>query len=661
MSFQLDADIRKIEEDQYKRSCTVEPKRRETNESGKTLVVSSEVSSKAGTIKSIRNRMRGNSGSIKLEPVDRGQLELDVGLGPRASQSDEMVAGASLDEKGNTGSAGSTWRRSGQRMLNKSSESESERGSDTVATNPSSTGSISQNPDTSTGIPAGSSSVSGVRLRRARAGTASMPLSQSGRARKGHRRSKSGSAVTGYGRRDPPIDVKVLSPRLSAGSISDFLVSRNWEDLNEEATEKDERDLGASAGMGSWDSSDKYTGASDDLAEEDNAFYTRLGPVQGSGGSIGNRDSVGTAGSRRSETERVYSGQTTPDKFYTQSPLNSIRDVKDHTITADVTYLPDDGGNDSDDRDDDGRISPVDIDTITNQLASRPNLPLAITLTPASPKLRRNPKIANVGPVQHQDLLLEDAAPTTVLNTISLEHLSQSSQVEPLLQGMLVKKDELLESGNKVPGRKWIQVWAELYQNPCRLELFAHEKDVEKDGNKDNASQCKGGPTTRSVIPITTQHVEGAVKQKNAVGESSIDSSRRSSENKRDRLPTPLTARREGDAPTIDPKNGSLTKDGRQVPEISVDIYSPNSTNGFKSSSAKSPSKKGLWSAMSAFGCSTTSSVSLFGSGASRSRSGSLATKSRGSSKCTGGRRASQDGTSAEEVSVFTSKFRYVA
>ncbi|KAJ3185669.1 hypothetical protein HDU87_000293 [Geranomyces variabilis] len=532
-SFQLSADVHKIEDDQYQRSRIVEPKKATTVrgatgsvgglaafvDAGGTFSTYSSLGqgaltsgagggsggigggggaggagagNKGGTIKTIRNRMRGNSSGVKCElPVNNGLLELHLGQsldGSRDGIAEDVLVEDPVDDDGEDD------QRTPFVVIDDGPPSSKRSGtSSSVHSKPSDPALPTTGPSAAGGDgPRG-------RLRKGN-GSGGRPPPGPKKHVRGHRRSKSGSAVLPGTTPTTTLNASLKNSRLSVGSVSDFLESKGWADdeEDEDGGEDEENDF--------FDSDSLPSGSDARIS---------LDPA-GVGGAVGVRGAVSSRpGSRTHSAKDGIGPPQTPTSSLAASSTLALQ-VAD--IPA-VTILP--GANESDEDDLKGRRRPMSASPVDGSINELPSAavniscvtplggpaegmmyPLHIAVakaggagsTRASPASSFNSISNRTSATQRSAIpgyggsdsaFLPPATPTTILNSESLPDLAQtgtsstpsltSGTTPPLLVSVLSKKEELLDSGNKVPGRKWATVLCILYASPPRIEVYKEQ------------------------------------------------------------------------------------------------------------------------------------------------------------------------------------------
>ncbi|KAJ3162038.1 hypothetical protein HDU86_005736 [Geranomyces michiganensis] len=679
-SFQLLADVHKIEDDQYQRSRIVEPKKATTMrgasgsggglaafvEAGGTFSYSGAqgaltggaagasggpggsgatgsggAGNKSGTIKTIRNRMRGNSG-VKCElPVNNGLLELHLGQsldGSRDGIAEDVLVEDPVDDSGENDQQmpfvviddGSSNKRSG------TSSSVHSKPSDPAlpTTGPSAAGG---------GGPRGGWSRKG-------SGGGGRPPPGPKHVR-GHRRSKSGSAVLPATTTATTLSANLKNSRLSVGSVSDFLESKGWAEDEDEEGDDDEED--------DFFDSDSLPSGSDARISLDPA---------GVGGPGGLRVGGSRPGSRTHSAKDGVGPQPASG-----SPLTAPATTAQVPDLPAVTILP--GANESDEDDSHGgprrRLSTPQAGGSLNELSSAacdiscvtpiggpvdgmqypPHIAVAkvggaasMRASPASSfhsisnRASSSGRGGSVGYYGGNDSgFLPPATPTTILNSESLPDLAPFGSSTPslgngappsLLVAVLSKKEELLDSGNKAPGRKWASVLCMLHTSPPRIEVHKGQAlPATLAGSSSSSSSAIQVPKPKPYVPSRRSTlVSGSTTADSDHAASSADESNPTTTYTAGTTSTPtspatmsspvfsLPSSRAENAPS------PLSSDGGSS-TMSHPRSSP--TAAAPAVSAKSASKKGIWHVMSGIGASSPTMTPTAAPGSAASSNGS--------------------------------------
>ncbi|KAJ3137777.1 Ras-specific guanine nucleotide-releasing factor RalGPS1 [Geranomyces variabilis] len=688
-SFQLSADVHKIEDDQYQRSRIVEPKKATTVrgasgsggglaafvEAGGTFSIASSAGqgalmnaaggggsgisggaggaggNKGGTIKTIRNRMRGNSSGVKCElPVNNGLLELH--LGQSLDESRDGIAEDVLVEDPVDDDDEDDPRTPFVVIDDGPSSSKRSGASSSVHSKPSDPALPTTGPSAAGGDgPRG-------RLRKGSRSGGRPPPGPKKHVR-GHRRSKSGSAVLPGTTPTTTLNASLKNSRLSVGSVSDFLESKGWaDDEEDEDGGEDEED--------DFFDSDSLPSGSDARISLDPAG---VGGVAGGRGASSSRPGSRT----HSAKDGVGPPQTPTSPLAAPSPM--ALQVPD--LPA-VTILP--GANESDEDDPNGRRRPMSaspVDSSLNELSSAAvniscvsplggpaegiiyPLHIAVAKAGGAGSARASPassfnSISNRTSATQRSAIpgyggsdgafLPPATPTTILNSESLPDLAAtgtsstpsltSGTTPPLLVSVLSKKEELLDSGNKVPGRKWATVLCILYASPPRIEVHKEQPfpaalprssvtpSTSSSSSAIQTSKPKHVPSRRSTLVSGTSAAGESDHAVSSTDESLNATTSTSGTVSTMASPTGLSPAFSLPSPRVENAPSPLSSNGGSI--VSRPRSSPT-TAVPAALAAKTASKKGIWHVMSGMGSSSPTvitSTALPGNSATSNGSG---------------------------------------
>ncbi|KAI8907616.1 hypothetical protein DFJ77DRAFT_474645 [Powellomyces hirtus] len=677
-SFQIVGDVHKIEDEQYQRSRVVEPKRTGAGAGGVDAggVVVGVAGSKSGTIKGIRNRMRGNSGSVRCEPVNNGLLELHLArsldgdsrhniledpttspLGTLDNERQPQQLNRPMDE---TVTAGARKDRKHQHGYHHHRSGSSSPHTHINSNKSSAEGGLQVSQLTST-----ANSIAA----RLKAGAGSKPPSSPRGKTRGHRRSKSGSAVgvkphtanhqhqhasanTGWDK----------NSRLSVGSVSDFLVSKGWAD------EGGDDDSSTSISVFDNDKSsreDMFTSADTSRTPSDQVLLMAMvgmrdrkrhsdGSVSVTQHGVGfGPPGVGIAyRSSRSQSEKDGLGGSVASRAGSVGNTNNPGGMVLEAPT--VTILPD---AESDDESDGNAAAgsnaavngPIKPDESFDELSSNTCDISCVTPSGPSPsstqqhhppgifagKLlsasRRGSPSSSMGSVTNSNRgsvtgrrTMDDAAviSTTMLNSESLPDLLTGTALqqqqqprglttggEPVLQAQLRKKDELQDSGTRAAGRKWQQVWVVLHQGPPRLEFFKVQKGA------DHAAATSSVPrlavTITAATPQPRKSAYTPARRSTLVTSIVEDDDHQKNNSSVDSVATPTTTTMS--SMVTNTTSGSSvppTPTTSTPPATSKTTPPPIRSPGSPSQHTKQAGKKGIWHVMSSMGSSSNSAGS---------------------------------------------------
>ncbi|KAJ3021680.1 RasGEF [Thoreauomyces humboldtii] len=698
-SFQLTADVHKIEDDQYQRSRVVEPKKAaagprqqqqlQTAQQGQqqqqqqqqqpfslldfniAYAGSTGVGGKGNTIKGIRNRIRGNSGSVKCEPVNTGLLELHLGAsldgslqGSFADTSSTMLV---LDgEKGSerlfqNQDMGEDNVRPGEHSRRPSARRASDAGQSRHVVSPGAP------PTPATPL------TTAQRIR----GTAKLgavaPLPGSPKSRKGtkgHRRSKSGSAVIGAQPSNPSMFGKETG--VSDGSLSELLVSKAYAEDRECDEDEELEDLQhhsslTSNGRPRRSPSDHLgssgrSGLTDANASRESTLMRSAGP------SVGRAEGIGVG-------SNTIITQPSSDS---RRPLTSSGEKLSTAVSPpDVTILPE-SDEDVDNSDfvrqrkkthavrsvsavnhsiDELSSNAADISCVTTDSSSSqpyPSTAITIMRNLGSSTDRGSPtgSVGSFGrksPTRRPDdpggptTALSTTPPTTVLDSDppQLPELPQMDRdADPVMQGLLGKKEELSDNGTKVPGRKWTQVWVEVHRSPPRMEFYKVSRGDLKNRSGWRVPQALTDVHRQQQSSPSNLQLQGQQGQRRSV----YTPGRRST------LVNNITEKSSSaeDFPTTSSSPASSVAtpaSARDMPPSPLGSEYGGSGNGGRPRSPASPmskhgAKKGIWHTMTGMGGSAASSVgsvSMIQQQQPRSRSDSAGSRQSRTSKSRAG------------------------
>ncbi|KAJ3182279.1 RasGEF [Gaertneriomyces sp. JEL0708] len=518
LAMKFNPETRKqVEDDQYRQSCLVEPKRVET-----PTEESAQVSNKK--MQGLRNRIRGNSASGKFESVVQSMVSINPSL-PSGQKPANATWAASNDstDVGAIIAIGSTqFSSTRDARLGHSVEFFSGETPVDVARPGSSDYSEDAEDNRTRTLPS--------RFLREKSRSGSMRGATRSSLRPHHRRSKSGSAVTIYG----SVDMSTLeanSRRESTGSASDILVSRPWHDLHE-----------ADEGMGERLSSGNAPSVLDNLGSHsaDLDSMIRGGPSKASNTDWG--DAVNAAGNSDAPevTFLLGSDDDADQKSFSTDDSNDIRIIRP-SVDKNSSVIS---------------LASVSIDT---------------------------PSVESLGVARSGSHSRDTSNASNAVRAharASIDYVQSLSHSEPVLQGLLYKKEETNDQGERASMRKWVRVWGSLYVDPARVEIYSIDKGSLR-RTRSHKSQSPRSSISRASSPRTS-----------TTGRYSMMSD--------DRESSPL---------------GTSTSDRPATLMSTEGSYGSNvfGEPGFSGESA--PQKRSLWRAMG----SAASSVHLFGSGKKKS------------------------------------------